>query len=772
MAMKSLPAKLAACACGLALAAAQQAGTRSVEGHPRVELRKCSAAGGCSQRQHDLTMDANWRWVHEVGGYENCYKGKEWVEKHCADPVKCTANCALEAVTAAEYQSTYGVKEVSGGVELKFVSHGQGGANFGSRLYMLEDAESYTMFKLKNREFSLEVDASNLPCGLNGAAYFVEMDRLGGKGKGNNHAGAKYGTGYCDAQCPHDIKFIDGEANSLNWNSTSDPPVGHFGTCCAEMDIWEANGMATAYTPHPCEIKGQRRCEGIACGDNEKGERYQGVCDKDGCDFNSYRMGEKSFYGADSSFSLNTKKPVTVVTQFLTVDGTDTGELSEIRRFYMQDGKTIPNSYATLLGPGAGNSITDQFCSAQKAAFKDTDDFHAKGALRKMGEALERGVVLVLSLWDDTKANMLWLDSAYPLDLPTTRPGVSRGPCPGGKSSTPSVLRSDASGRLREVPAPGGGGDRVHHPDRPEASGSQRLQLPHHPCAGLPPAASLPAPAPLPACTRASLPSPAPGPARASQPPPRRVPDGQGEEASLERPDVRRGLPWVVQRPERHPGGILRFRHPWREEGAVRSLAGAQLPREPPWEVPLPPLALEEVGREPRPRRLAKPGRAGCCLPPCASLPAPEPLQPPASLPPGPARASQPPPRRVPDGQGEEASLERPDVRRGLPWVVQRPERHPRGILRFRHPWREEGAVRSLAGAQLPREPPREVPLPPLALEEVGREPRPRRLAKPGRAGCCLPPCASLPAPAPLQPPASLPLRPPSPYLPPLRGNG
>ena len=27
-----------------------------------------------------------------------------------------------------------------------------------------------------------------------------------------------------------------------------------FITCCAEMDIWEANSMATAYTPHPCNL--------------------------------------------------------------------------------------------------------------------------------------------------------------------------------------------------------------------------------------------------------------------------------------------------------------------------------------------------------------------------------------------------------------------------------------------------------------------------------------------------------------------------------------
>jgi cellulose 1,4-beta-cellobiosidase len=72
------------------------------------------------------------------------------------------------------------------------------------------------MFKLLNKEFTFDVDVSNLPCGLNGALYFVEMNENGDIG-GDNKAGAKYGTGYCDAQCPHDIKFINGAANSEGW---------------------------------------------------------------------------------------------------------------------------------------------------------------------------------------------------------------------------------------------------------------------------------------------------------------------------------------------------------------------------------------------------------------------------------------------------------------------------------------------------------------------------------------------------------------------------
>ena len=43
------------------------------------------------------------------------------------------------------------------------------------------------------------------------------MEADGGMSKySGNKAGAKYGTGYCDTQCPHDIKFINGEVRTLS----------------------------------------------------------------------------------------------------------------------------------------------------------------------------------------------------------------------------------------------------------------------------------------------------------------------------------------------------------------------------------------------------------------------------------------------------------------------------------------------------------------------------------------------------------------------------
>merc|ERR1719277_1241584 len=74
-----------------------------------------------------------------------------------------------------------------------------------------------------------------------------------------------------------------------------------------------------------------------------------------------------------------------------------------------------------------GSSVTDTFCAEMKTAFGDINDFQRKGGLRAMGEALDRGMVLVMSLWDDSLANMLWLDSSYPPTADPSSPGVGRG---------------------------------------------------------------------------------------------------------------------------------------------------------------------------------------------------------------------------------------------------------------------------------------------------------------------------------------------------------
>lgn len=159
-------------------------------------------------------------------------------------------------------------------------------------------------------------------------------------------------------------------------------------------------------------------CDGDSCGGTYSSDRYGGTCDPDGCDFNSYRQGDTTFYGA--GLTVDTSKVFTVVTQFIG------NPLTEIKRFYVQDGVTIPNSESLIEGV-TGNSITTEYCDAQMAAFTDEYSFKAHGGMQSMSDALGAGMVLVMSLWDDHYSNMLWLDSTYPTD--STKPGSVRGPC-------------------------------------------------------------------------------------------------------------------------------------------------------------------------------------------------------------------------------------------------------------------------------------------------------------------------------------------------------
>jgi cellulose 1,4-beta-cellobiosidase len=126
-------------------------------------------------------------------------------------------------VDGSDYSGTYGITTSGNSLNLKFVTKGSG-TNIGSRTYLMESDTKYQMFTLLGNEFTFDVDVSNLPCGLNGALYFVSMDQDGGASKyPSNKAGAKYGTGYCDSQCPRDLKFIDGEVSLLS--DTPDSPA-------------------------------------------------------------------------------------------------------------------------------------------------------------------------------------------------------------------------------------------------------------------------------------------------------------------------------------------------------------------------------------------------------------------------------------------------------------------------------------------------------------------------------------------------------------------
>lgn len=110
-------------------------------------------------------------------------------------------------------------------------------------------------------------------------------------------------------------------------------------------------------------------------------------------EWSRYRHGNTDFYGKGKT--VDTSKKFTVVTQF---HGSGSN-LDSISQYFIQDGKKIEV-------PGSkhvkdGSKIDAEFCDAAKDVFKDNRRFQDMGGLKQMGDATGKGMVLVMSVWDD-----------------------------------------------------------------------------------------------------------------------------------------------------------------------------------------------------------------------------------------------------------------------------------------------------------------------------------------------------------------------------------
>jgi len=363
-------------------------------------------------QQTKLTLDANWRWIHKVNEYTNCFNNN-WDPYICPNPDVCYQNCLIEGVELAEYKNIYGITLQNNGITLKYVTVGQYGINVGSRLYLLDSTgQSYYGINPLNKELSFDVDVSKLGCGLNGAVYTVELPLNGV----TDEAGPSYGIGYGDAQSPKDIKYVDGKPN-----------IAKLGVSAFEFDIAEINNQATQMAVHNCKNKGVVSCDNpTSCGNDEY--RYSGPCDADGGYYNPYQSGNRTLYGFGKNFVIDTSRPFTIKTQFITDDKTDNGNLVEIRRFYIQDGKKIN-----------GGSLTDNSISKSKSLFGEINYHQTLGGLKALSDSFKRKHVLVISLWDDSSpSQMRWLDGTYPPG--STALGSQRGPCL-ANNRDPATLR-------------------------------------------------------------------------------------------------------------------------------------------------------------------------------------------------------------------------------------------------------------------------------------------------------------------------------------------
>jgi len=287
-------------------------------------------------------LDANWRRIHYKDRHQNCFVGS-W---KCGN--KCD-NCVLEGITADQYKTVYGISENNNQLELQFIT----GNNVGSRLYLLEN-DKYWLPNLLNKQISIDIDVSEIPCSLNADVYLVQM---------NSTALDNLGVGYGDAQCPTDIKyFYTGKPN------TNRSPI-----CSVEIDLIETNSESLVWTLHPCDGN---------------------QCDKIGADANSYRQGYHNFYGKGKT--IDTNYPFTVITQFI-------GDpLTEVKRYYKQKGRIIEHP---------GGSLTSVNIHKWKILHQEPNTFELYGGFNSLTKAIKQGMVFIVSIWDDQAAHMTWLDS-------------------------------------------------------------------------------------------------------------------------------------------------------------------------------------------------------------------------------------------------------------------------------------------------------------------------------------------------------------------------
>nr|BAF57463.1 putative glycosyl hydrolase family7 [uncultured symbiotic protist of Cryptocercus punctulatus] len=372
-------------------------GAGTAETHLKITWQKCTKSG-CSNQQGGIVVDSEWREVVDASGKSCLRDGNSWDSSVCDGEADCSTKCRLNGFNYADI----GVTTTGSTVRLPFVTPK---GDVGSRVYLYDESGGqYVLFKPINKEFTFDIETSTLACGINGALYFVEMDADGGTSKyPRNTAGAKYGTGYCDAQCPKDGKFIGNNAN-----------VGRkYGSCCFEWDIWEANAYATQFAAHPCGVSTAAYVCQSDCNQ----------CDTSGCAWNHYRIGDHDYYGKGKKVNTNSK--FTVVTQFISDNGQDSGNLREVRRLYVQGGKVIANNIKTYVDYKF-DSINDQYCDLTSG----DQAYKQRGGDGAFTKSFQRGQVLAMSIWTD--GSMQWLDAG------------DAGPCtdPGGKDALVSANKN------------------------------------------------------------------------------------------------------------------------------------------------------------------------------------------------------------------------------------------------------------------------------------------------------------------------------------------
>ncbi|KAI8297593.1 Exoglucanase 1 [Colletotrichum sp. SAR11_59] len=170
------------------LAEAQKVGDLQQEIHPKLSWKQCTSSA-CDTVQGEITIDAEYRWIHVVDDWHSCFERQEWQTDYCNSTQSCTDRCAVDGA----YYPGYGIATNGDSLSQQYETPIDFSKSRNSRVFLMEEGgDKYQTFTLLGNELAFD-------------------------------------------------------ANFDGWRPSAWDPLrgeGNRGACCPEFDVWNSNSRA------------------------------------------------------------------------------------------------------------------------------------------------------------------------------------------------------------------------------------------------------------------------------------------------------------------------------------------------------------------------------------------------------------------------------------------------------------------------------------------------------------------------------------------------
>lgn len=365
------------------------------EVHPPFAWHNC-VQEPCKKYFGAIVLDSTLRET-------NCCAGrfdiKDLHRTHCKNKDKdtCPVDCCIEG---ADYRA-HGISTDGTSLKLDLGATAPHVPKDLIRVMPLKENERYENKPLVRRhdsEYTFDIDVRNVPPGYKARVSLNWMWPDGARSeKKGDKAGARYGTGYCDATCDKGQRFVEGRANYDGWVPDKHDPMlgtGRAGACCHTIVLWEGNLESTDYHWSPCLPPWYHKCDDDKCATR---------CFAFGCRWNPNGNKMKPFYGPGPTNTIDSKKPFSVVTQFFIQQTPKAACILKTRAtYYIQDGKIFRSAPSDYRPNGAlFNTMNKQFCKKMASDFKWGKRWKRAGTWWQRGRGNMYKMVPVFSIFRD-----------------------------------------------------------------------------------------------------------------------------------------------------------------------------------------------------------------------------------------------------------------------------------------------------------------------------------------------------------------------------------